>query len=764
MSDPASQPSLLPSVQSQQASSSLASTSSHTLVQTQAQQDVNESNRRKQSRANTPLSQRPLRLSRPPHPPDGSYEPNGSHNAKNNLRRGTRRRGVLPSSDDKLQDGEGEKIDRIKRSDSVDALVASSSSVSTSSDRKSAAGKASGRPPQGDSSSDKDLISLTGDLDKSARKAVASADDVTLALLITSWANSLSEARQHAQSPATQFESVFRASQALDIVANAVLQSFPSESPVRKALTSLFGFVLYGDHRLFVSVGEHVAKLNAALHTINETNDSYSEHRDLALSKTLNFLKNIYADVRAFMDVLPNPPEVRDRSPGSTNGFGLANGANAAVFAISSGYSDTPLGLNASPSGPDPTKAVERSMDAWRRAVARLQGEMVLISVLSKHMDNVEVELTSESNNFVKPIQEFYTTVQNSIRKHIDADIAARTNRLKAVYWADVVVGAETTVLQATRDHAEHWKRQFDAAQAEVERHLDEAGIGFGPSACVSENNFSTLLAASAAVAALLSCRQRAFSWAGDTAKLLVAMESAIHCLEIDVGGDLGPSPELKSKFFEGVDGAFVVIDEVFEWSSDSLHSKVLESMEKSMSKGNIEGESLLAQRPRALRFEEPPKTPVVEKDSGESEPSSVNRRKMRHVRMKSSPDALLHLNARMDDYSDGEAEVDRNVDREIEFTDDKDDDSGVKVMIEYIDGPQSSGEGLEIGLRSDFDTVTGETDRIPIVVEMNGTAGDDDDDEADDRDIIVHDDEKSDEPRKVHSHIRSMSVDGIPF
>lgn len=733
------------------------------------QPDAVDARRRRPNGANGNVPSRLSRPSRPPHPPDAPYESNGVHSGVNTTRRGPRRRGSPQSSDDKLFDGDRDKAERGKHSDSVELLVASSSAVSSSSDRKNSANKSSGRPPQGDNSSDKDLSSLTGDLDKSARKAVASADDVTLALLLTSWANTLSEARQHAQTPATQFESVFRASQALDIVANEVLQSYPkADSPVRKALTSLLGFVLYGDHRLYVIVCELVTKLNAELARSDGSDVSreiYARYRDNAVSRTLAFLKTVSLDVRAFSDILPNSPEVRDRPSVPVNGLTHSNGVGTNGLEAVPGAA-TLAGIGTGPAGLDPTKAVERSMDAWRRAVARLQGELALITVLNKAILKAEIELCAEDDSSYRPVENFFSAVQQAIRKHMEADVAARTNRLKAVYWADVVVGAETTVLQAIRDHAECWIRQFVSSQTEVERQLDEAGIGFGPSARVNEEKFPVLLSASAGIAALVSCQQRGFAWAGETSKILTAMVEALHCLENAADSQLGPSADLKAKFYDSIGGAFSSIDEVVDWSFELLCSKVLGSLEKSCGNVSAETEDPVVQRPRALRFEEPPKTPVAEKETGENGQSSVNRRKMRHVRMKSSPDALLHLNARMDDYSDDETEVDRNVDREIEFTDDKDDqaeDGNINVSIEVVETrkPIALDEAV---LRTDCPTGPTETDSLPTVGDPKGLV-DDDDDEADDRDIIVHDDESVDDgPRKVHSHIRSMSVDGIPF
>lgn len=720
----------------------------------------------------------------------GASHPNAMHPS----RRHSRRRGH--SSDDRdpeegngvtMRDRQrdraagGRLVDADGKQHQVDPLVASSSNVSNASvssntsERKHASShshhphaKSNGRPPQASdataiaaaNSPDRDLQSQIADLDKSARKAVASADDVTLALLLTSWANSLAEARHHSQTPALQFEFVFHGSHALDIVANNVLAAHPSpDSPVRKALIALFGFVLYGDHRLHARMSELVVDVNAALPEAEATTSGLREicmrERDAAVAHSIAFLKDVLVNMRAYADVLPPAPDVRDsKAAGRT-----AASSHAAVVDA------------AGPAGPDPTKAVERSIDTWRRAVARLQGEMALVVVLNKALVAADSELRPEPNCTLDALDQYFTALRQAVRKHIEADLAARIDRLNAVYWADVAQGAESTVFQAARERASFWVVQFENARRDVERLLDDAGIGFGPSARVPEDKFDVLLGATAGVAALVSCQQRAFGWATETSRLLGEMVTAVRCLEGVADGRLTPSGELRKMFFAGLGAAYAAIDEVVDWSFATLHDKVLGSLEKSCGKvsdmGGGGGGEEMAPRIRALRFEEPPKTPKGDADGLENG-SASNRRKPRHARMKSSPDALLHLNARFDEYSDDDTEIDRSVDREIEFNDEEEDIFGAGSIDDSENG-EGANASQELTVNGDLDVSRSSEDAV-------GSDYDDhaeeagfvaDDDEADDRDIIVHDDvEDNAKPKKVShaSHVRSISVDGIPF
>lgn len=699
--------------------------------------------------------------------------------------------------------------------------------------------KPSTRPPAAPDATptDRDAAALSLDLDRAARKAVASADPVTLALLLTSWANTLAEARSHHSISATQFELVLHGSQALDIVSShVVLAHRERDSPVRKALSAVFAIVLYGDDQLHARLIDLVAEMyphqpDDDHNDQNKTQDLPLTERAVVVTRVLAFLKYIALNLRAYSDVLPDAPDVRgevvvSNSTAATSSTSAAPASTAAAV---------PVEDDAGPAGPDPTKAVERALDVWRRGAARLQGEMALILVLQTARDALPNTLCVRADDpapasATPDVSAFYVAAGHVIHKHLEADLSARIDRLNAVYWPHVLVGADAAVFRVARDRCTLWLNQFESARSDIEHRLDDAGIGFGPAAAVPRNRFPVLLAAGAGVAALVSSHQRSFVWAAHAARLLVSMATAVKCLETVADGALVPRAELREKFFGGLETAFAAVADVGGWSFASLHDKVLGSLEMSVGEsgaGNSDVTSASTTtttaafttstatsgrgangtekkdeggptRMRSLRFEEPPKTPG---ENGDGENGAMaSRRKPRHARMKSSPDALLHLNARFDEYSDGEDEMDRNVDREIEFNDDEESADGVGVggekngeakmgmkvswKREVVDDENGRMEG-ETNAKGDED----ENDVVTNEQESSGSLGqkddveedlrkdeevvvdgrnenDEEDDDEDDRDIIVHEDVQQSPAKKMThpSHVRSMSVDGIPF
>lgn len=560
------------------------------------------------------------------------------------------------------------------------------------------------------------------------------ADDVTLALLLMSWANSLEEAGHVGGGSAGEFEAVFHGSNALEIVVSEVLMKEVG-SEVRKALLHLLAFVLYGQCELHHRVVGEVEKMGAIG---KEREEGWRRARDGAVRKVLSFLSDLRMNVRAYCDVLP----------GGANGKGGAGGG-------------------AGPAGPDPTKAVERSMDAWRRAMARLQGEMAIVIVLKKALKAVEIQLRSEEDlHMHENVEEFYKAVRDAVSDCIVKDVERRKEVLNKTYWVDVTLGADSTVFAAAKSNAQLWLSQFEAARSEVESQLDDAGIGFGPAARVLEDKFSVLVAASAGVAALVSRHQHAFSWSKHVGNLLSSMMLAFHSLERVSCSEMGPPEALKKSFLKGVEDTFAAIDDIVNWSFASLHEKVLGSLEKSIGFGNASEGNTLPQKSKLLRFEEPPKTDLKDGDStdGIGTPAQ-SRRKPRHARMKSSPDALLHLNAHMDDYPITETDVDRELDREIDTGEEK---SNLQIVspttesfdqngtYEAVDGESNTGELSPRG-----------EDELRTVPEGSPLEYDEDEEDPDDDEIIVHDNvEDAARPKKVGhtSRVRSMSVDGIPF
>lgn len=533
---------------------------------------------------------------------------------------------------------------------------------------------------------------------------------------------------------ASEFELVFRRSNALEIVVADVLMKEVG-SGVRKASLHLLAFVLYGDRNLHHHVVKEMERMGGIA---NKAQHGWRKARDCAIRKVLTFLGDLRMNVRAYCDVLPQSIDGR-----------------------------ASLGLGAGPAGPDPTKAVERSMDVWRRAMARLQGEMAIMLVLKKALKAVETDLRSDDDaHTFEDVAQFYSAVRDVVSESLMIDVEKRKGMLNEKHWVDVTSRADSTVFASAKSRAQMWLSQFEASRSEVESQLDDAGIGFGPSARVMEDKFSVLVAASAGVAALVSCHQHAFSWSKDVGNLLSSMVLAFHSLERVSGGAMGPPEALKKNFFRGVEETFDAIDVVVNWSFASLHDKVLGSLEKSIGCTNAHEGNTIPQKPKSLRFEEPPKSDIKGGDGADGTGAPAqSRRKPRHARMKSSPDALLHLNAHMDDYPVAETDMDRELDREIETGEDK---SNLQVAYPTTDsydpngtceGADGEGSGEGMGQRGEEELCT--------VPEGSQLEYNEEEEDADDHEIIVRDDvEDAAKPKKTShtSHVRSMSVDGIPF
>lgn len=608
-----------------------------------------------------------------------------------------------------------------------------------------------------------DTETAAADLNKAARKAVEAGDEVTLALLLTSWANSLEEAQQHPNGSGRQFETIFLCSQALEIVTSDILlKDSSSDSPVRQALLSLQRLILYGPDSLHVEVADRAVALNEDLEKKTDAPEKARclQERQSAFSTVSSFLKELSANLQAYKDILPDAKESKQpaepRSP-------VANGVEP-----SSG-----------PAGPDPTKIVERSMDEWRRAVARLQGEMALIVILQQAFDEVSTLLNPPTGSVFIELDTFYVTVQQKIKDCITEDLEKRTEKLRSENWQQVTAGADKTVFKAAQDRAEMWISQFESSKREIESQLDDAGIGFGPSARVSDNKFPVLVSASARVAALVSCHQHAFTWAKETTSLLHCMVAAFESLEKVGDGSLAASPGLRKKFFQGLNGAFRAIDTVVNWSFSPLHDKVMGSLEKSTNGMNDEG-TTQPPKVRQLRFTVPVET--SSKDDGSNDGGmtpSQGRRKPRHARMKSSPDALLHLNANFSEFPDvdGEGDASGSFDREGDYIEEKDSETtnshgeeSTTTTQTVSSPPPTETTTLTTSEVTEVSPKPIEKEELPVVYEgklLENAEEDEGEEDEDDKDIIIHEDlEDSSKPKKVNhsSHIRSMSVDGIPF
>lgn len=602
----------------------------------------------------------------------------------------------------------------------------------------------------------------------SAKEAVASNDEVTIALLLTSWASQLEVAQNHSEHSVTpKFDAVFRASHALEIVSERILfMHINADSAVHKALVSLYGFVLYGDevmHRRLAdetrilrdSLGSHSSDESAIDHLVStlEKNlyldDSIGLHtltyKQAAVYKVLRVLRNVSEDVAAYNGILPTA------ASGSSQGN------------IGSG--------SLSPAGPDPTKVVERSMDSWRRACARLQGEMAIIVVLESALTTMDDQLAPPTGSSSQ-LAEFFASVSKIVKARLQSDIEHRNKVLRETWWTHVATADANSIFDAVDARSLEWLGMFQSGLSEVEAQLNNIGLGFGPAARVSTPKVPALVNCSARVAALVSTHTHALDWCNQTTKLLSGMSVAFRALSETHGGLYGPPKHLVESFHNGVDRASVAIVSVQEWSFETVYEKILGSLQKSASTSS--------QKIKGIRFEEPERTEIVRNLSMDSQDEgktgdggSQKRRKPRHARMKSSPDELLHLNAHLE-----VANGNRHNLEEIESCGESSDASPQKlkttiernspVSLVTVASDESSKSVDEVVVaQSCTESKLGEgehKEELAVVYEEKLLEYEDEED----RHIVVREDvvemvpdEDVNGRKKVH-HARSMSVDGI--
>ncbi len=602
----------------------------------------------------------------------------------------------------------------------------------------------------------------------SAKEVVASNDEVTIALLLTSWTSQLEEAQNHSEHSTTpKFDAVFRASHALEIVSERILfMHINADSAVHKALVSLFGFVLYGDEVMHRRLADETRKLRDSLGS-RASNESAIDHlvstleknlylgesiglhtltyKQATVYKVLRVLRNVSEDVAAYNGILPS--------------------------AASSSSQGSLGSVNLSPAGPDPTKVVERSMDAWRRACARLQGEMAIIVVLESALVTMDEQLAAPTGSSTE-LAEFFTSVSKIVKSRLESDIKHRNKVLRETWWTHVASTDASSIFDAVDARSLEWLGMFQSGLSEVEAQLNNIGLGFGPAARVSAPKVPALVNCSARVAALVSTHTHSLDWCNQTTKLLTGMSVAFRALSETHGGSYGPPKQLVDSFHDGVNRASAAIVAVQEWSFDAVYEKILGSLQKSASSGT--------QKIKGIRFEEPKRTEMVrnlstdsQEDGKGGEAGSQKRRKPRHARMKSSPDELLHLNAHLEVAN----RHGRNLD-EIESCGESSDASPqkVKTVVERnspvslvtvaSDGSSKSGDEVIVG-ESCAEAKRPEVEHkgeLAVVYEEKLLEYEDEED----RHIVVREDVAESVPeedangrKKVH-HARSMSVDGI--
>lgn len=640
-----------------------------------------------------------------------------------------------------------------------------------------------GRPPARANNAKSELEEIeeaSRALGASARQAVDSADEVTLALLLTSWASSLEDAQKQSPSAAPFFDAVFRASHALEIVSESILfMQISPDSAVQKALISLYGFVLYGDEAMHRKLADAARKLRDCLSASDASATaeqpsmqflvsslqknlsidprSFSSnltYKQAAVYKVLGVLRNVADDVAAYNGILPTSPAEKSRNSGN-------------------------LGTsNLSPAGPDPAKVVERSMDAWRRACARLQGEIAIVIVLEEALAAIDEYLAPPTGSSPE-LMEFFSSVCSIVKARLKLDIEQRNKTLRETWWEHVATTDATSVFEAVDTRSCVWLGLFQSALSDLESQLNNIGLGFGPAARVHAAKVPSLVGCSAGVAAIVSTHSHALEWCADTAKLLSSMSVAFRALSETHSGQYRPPKHLVQSFLEGVSRASGAIVGVQEWSFDAVYEKIVGSLHKSSA-------NLAAGTPRVkgIRFEEPERTEMVRNVSMDSQDDSKTgadgeggqqrRRKPRHARMKSSPDELLHLNAHLEAPNGGAMMAD-----DVESCGESSDASPRKQNGEDRYSPSSlvtsvsdgSKSGEEAPVKPFAKVVKSKKGDLPVVYEEKLLEYSGEDDEED-RHIVVHEDvnvnenSSSNGPKKVNhpSHARSMSVDGIPF
>ncbi len=384
-------------------------------------------------------------------------------------------------------------------------------------------------------------------LTATATQAVASADEVTLALLLTSWASSLEDAQKQADSSGV-FQNVFDASNALEIVSESILfMRISPDSAVQKALVSLYGFVLYGDEPMHRRLADEARTLRDALDNksggtsedpgmellVTNLEDNLNIDPTLvssqmmsptltvkqaAVYKVLRVLRSIANNVNAYNGILPLATVDKNRNslPGNVGS------------------------TNLSPAGPDPTKVVERSMDEWRRACARLQGEMAIVVVLEEALTAIDEQL-SAPNGSSEELSQFFGAVSQIVKSRLQMDIEQRGKTLRETWWANVATTDATAVFDAVDSRSCVWRGLFQDSLSELEAQLNNIGLGFGPAARVSPAKVPSLVCASAGVAALVSTHRHALDWCQETAKLLSVMTFAFRALADTHGGSYRP-------------------------------------------------------------------------------------------------------------------------------------------------------------------------------------------------------------------------------
>lgn len=539
----------------------------------------------------------------------------------------------------------------------------------------------------------KDDVALAAD------KALAADDNfVSLSLLLTSWTNTLAHASDAPS--AFAFTQAFHASNALVSIALSDALLSGNHPPLLAQQTNLFDLVLYAGK----SIGD---PLSSTARTCYASDPSFPQRPQLA--QLLTLLSDLRLATDALTSVTPaQTPAVTDQ---------------------------TPL-----PSGPLPAQALAKSASHVRHGIALTHVQLQQVLVITHYATDIDRLLSHSA---------LFSPLRNRLSRVFSTDISARTSQLQ---WQTLLGPFSSRVFTSIQHESHAFLNRFHALQQRIHSCLDEITL-FDTNSKSTSAKAQQMLNAASAAAGLLTAQQRAFDWALHAAVLLRAVRTSMRSL-ISFAADMSPPDSLVQQFERAVDDAFLQIEKVVVYASDSLAKRVLCSLEKNATAGK-----------RSLRFEEPPK----------QQRSPNGRRKPRHARMKSSPDALLHLNAHFDDSDDNGADIQSPKQPETPTANTKSldcDDSDVSNdTAKVYEGRtlQHGEESDEARTASASAGVSKEAENVvnnSPVREREGETAQHECNEDDDGEIVIHDCE-DDKPKKVTthpSHLRSMSVDGIPF
>lgn len=586
-----------------------------------------------------------------------------------------------------------------------------------------AQGGSSPTPNNGDSGSSSTdvLVKQTAALNQSASEAVENSDPVMLALLLTSWANSLKEAAaqegrfsvpdttataSQGVNDAKTFEAIFAASHAFETVSEHVLfgktSSNTSATPtpngatehddgggakdggeggrddgnatgkdmsaVHKSLASVFQHVLYGDSKMH----DEIVRLAvvAAPSVSDETRSKFA--RVLAALKVM--LKRS-RDLQSSVAMAP-----RAARPSQ-----IQNGVLPTAV-------DESAGKDEEESSSDNLSPFEDALlEPWRRSVARLQSELCAIAHMREELANMATTFPASSNSkeatssvasaiaaFSKRAEldgedpassarhqpsraeDFLVNVYTLVSDELERDIAERTKVVQDDLWPELVLTASAAMCDRVKERSAARVRRLDELRSDADALLNraESATPAGEdSATESTVKGDTEIVDS--VKAVIAEHEKSVAAARSASQDLHTMLDSLRALGVAcLNVDVVPPKAVLVQFSVKITTAFSALDGIHDWSPAAVHGRAEARIRR-----------FIGVKPKIIRFEVPSSAESKEtstapaQDAGKTEGQSdaaapsagASRHRPRHVRMKSSPDELLHLHSRLDTSDEDE-------------------------------------------------------------------------------------------------------------